>query len=123
MLSRKVKTFVIVLLILLPLSYVAAFWIAVNSQAYKTSLDFLNRHEFVKGKIGIIQKSRLAFWGNSIEYRQNRWSAGFKIFLTGNMNGCSVDIQLEKNHSDWQVIGAVLSIDTGEIYDLMTSSR
>jgi len=120
MISRKaMKIGVIVVLSLLSLSYLIGYWLVLDSDAYKTSVTFLKEHPVVLAKVGDNVQTKLAFWGNSVSYKNGNGSSDLKIFLTGSRGKATAVVGLDARHSLWKVTHGILILENAETFDLM----
>ena len=85
-----------------------------NSDAYKMSLEVVEKSSDVKEEIGVI-KSYGWFPGGSVNVRGDKGDAELSISVTGEKGEGTLETELVKEGGKWKFTSAVFSVNNKEI--------
>jgi hypothetical protein len=106
--SRKSRNIIIGVLLLLPLSFVVAYFLAQTSEPFKYTVQTVKKSPAVQEIVGDVKSVKLAPLGYNVRYiGANAW-ADFQTEVEGAKDSKTLFVKLERNLGKWEIVGARL---------------
>jgi len=97
------------------LTYVVGYVASLNSDAYKTNLNFIRQSKLVQERLGAVSTVSLRPFGYELEFSGSSGVAEFESTVVGSQQTAVAVVALEKSAGSWRVTAAKLKTPLEEM--------